>query len=142
MDKVIGPGCRVTMHYRMLLGDGTVVDESGDEPLSFTMGDGTLIEGLEWLLGGLHAGAEERFLVAPEQAFGFRDPENVHKMPRDDFDPEMPLEPGTVIGFATPSGEEVPGIVLESDTESVTVDFNHPLAGRDLTFEVRVLTLS
>lgn len=139
---VIGPGREVTLHYRMRLEDGTVVDETEAEPLTFTVGDGTLIPGLESFLTGLAAGAEERFLIAPEEAFGLRDPDNVHTLARSEFPAEMPLEPGTVIGFSTPSGEELPGMVVEADADRVMVDFNHPLAGHQLTFEVRVVAVA
>ncbi len=140
--KLIGPGSRVMLRYRMVLEDGTVADESdSEEPLEFTMGDGTLLFGLETLLRGMAAGESASLRVTPEQGFGFRDTENVHTMPRDQFPSAMSLEQGTIIGFTTPSGEEVPAMVLDADGESVQVDFNHPLAGHTLNFEVEILSV-
>lgn len=140
-DRIVH-GSRVTLAFRLLLEDGTLVDEASvDEPLQFEVGDGTLVAGLESLLVALEPGIEERFLVAPEQAFGYRDRDNVHDIERADFPVGMALEPGTVIAFAAPSGEEVPGMVLSADERSVRVDFNHPLAGRALTFEVNILAV-
>ena len=140
--KEVGPGARVTLHYRMLLEDGTVADETGqDQPLVFTVGDGTLVTGLESMLLGMRPGDKASLLVTPGQAFGFRDSGNVHTLPREQFPIDMPLKPGTVIGFTVPSGDELPGTVIEVDGESVKVDFNHPLAGRILNFEVEILSV-
>ncbi|MEJ2687637.1 MAG: FKBP-type peptidyl-prolyl cis-trans isomerase [Gammaproteobacteria bacterium] len=138
----IQPGSRVTMHFSIALEDGMVAeDSSGGEPLSFVMGDGTVVEGLELALYGLRAGDTQRLQLEPEQTFGYRDPDNVHTLPRSDFPVEMNLEPGTIIGFTTPGGDEVPGAVQAVQGEEVKVDFNHPLAGHTLTFEVRILAV-
>ena len=139
--QTVAAGSRVTLHYRMVLEDGTIADETGEEPLEFTVGDGTLIVGLESMVMGMKAGESASLLVTPEQGFGFRDADNVHAMPQGEFPEDMPLKPGTVIGFASPSGEEVPGMVLEANDESVQVDFNHPLAGHTLNFEVEILSV-
>lgn len=136
----IGPGSEVLMHYRITLEDGMVADRSEpDAPLRFTMGDGTLIEGLERVLYGLHAGDRESLRLDPEEAFGLADEENVHSVPRDDFPPEITPEPGLIVSFSTPSGEEVPGAVREVGSEEVRVDFNHPLAGHEIGFSVEIL---
>lgn len=136
----IGFGSEVIMHFTLSLADGTVADRSeADAPLHFTLGDGTLIRGLELALLGLAAGDRESVRIAPQDAFGFADPANVHAMPRADFGPELPLEPGVIIGFTTPSGEEVPGLIREVGEETVQVDFNHPLAGHEVHFEVEIL---
>ncbi len=131
------------MQFHLALEDGTEVDSTGNgEPLEFTMGDGTLHEHLESHLLGLRAGDRERFLLGPEEAFGFRDPDNVHAMPRAEFPAEMNLEPGMVIEFDTPSGEAIPGTLTEVGEASVAIDFNHPLAGRNLVFEVEIVSVS
>lgn len=142
MSAEIGPGRRVTLHFRMILEDGTVADETPpDEPLVFTVGDGSLVPGLEAMLTGMAAGESANLLVMPDEAFGFRDADNVHTLPREQFPADMPLEPGTVIGFSVPSGDELPGMVLEADEASVRVDFNHPLAGHVLNFQVEILAV-
>jgi FKBP-type peptidyl-prolyl cis-trans isomerase SlpA len=140
---VSGPvahGRRVTLEYRLLLQDGTLVDaaEAG-EPLSFVVGDGTLDAGLEGCLLGMTRGEAARFLLGPGEAFGQRDPANRHRLPRADFPSDMAVEAGTIIEFQTPAGATLPGAVLASDAETVEVDFNHPLAERPFTFEVRVV---
>ncbi len=138
---MIGPGARVTLHFTLDLAEGERVDSSRDgEPLTFTLGDGTLDPGLEAALEGLQVGDHQRLLLPPGSAFGGRDPANIHPLPRSDFSEPLP-SPGTVMGFTTPSGHEVAGTVVGSDAETVQVDFNHPLAGRGLVFEVEILAV-
>jgi len=131
---------RVTLHLSLTLKDGTVAESTfGEEPLGFVMGDGTLVRGLELGLYGLRPGDTQRLELYPEQACGLRDPEKVHRMPRTDFDDEMVLEPGVIIGFETADGEEVPGTVRAVGDESVEIDFNHPLAGQTVIFDVEII---
>jgi FKBP-type peptidyl-prolyl cis-trans isomerase SlpA len=136
----IGPGSEVLMHFTLSLADGTVADSSRDgEPLRFVMGDGTLIEGLELVLYGLKAGDQQCLSIEPRDAFGFPEEENIHTMPRSEFPAEMQLEPGLIVGFTTPSGEEVPGAIQEIKGDEVVVDFNHPLSGHEVIFDVEIL---
>jgi FKBP-type peptidyl-prolyl cis-trans isomerase SlpA len=138
----ICPGSRVTMHFSITLEDGTVAENSFDgDPLEFTMGDGTLNEGLELGLYGMKAGEEETLTLMPEQTFGFHDPDNIHEMPLSDFDSSMQLQEGLIIGFTTPAGDEVPGMIKQLDTDTVYVDFNHPLAGHELLYRVKILNV-
>ena len=103
------------------------------------MGDGTLNKGLEMGLYGMKAGEEDTMTMSPEQTFGFHDPDNIHDMPLTDFDPAMDLQEGIIIGFTTPAGDEVPGMIRSVGADKVAVDFNHPLAGHELTYKVRIL---
>ena len=136
----IGPGSEVLMHFTLSLADGTVADSTRDaEPLRFVMGDGTLIEGLELVLYGLKAGDRQCLSIEPRDAFGFPNEENIHTMPRSEFPADMQLEPGLIVGFTTPSGEEVPGAIQEIKGDEVVVDFNHPLAGHEVIFDVEIL---
>lgn len=138
----IGPGSEVLMHFTLSLVDGTVADSTDeDEPLRFVMGDGTLIEGLELVLYGLKPGDRQCLSIDPRDAFGFPDEENIHTMPRSEFPAEMQLEAGLIISFTTPSGEEVPGAIREIKDDEVVVDFNHPLAGNEIIFDVEILEI-
>lgn len=139
----IGENSKVVMHYRISLEDGTVADSTWEDnaPIAFTVGDGNLLPALEQSLFGLSAGAREQIHLSPEQGFGYKDTANIHDMPRDDFDPAMPIEPGMVIGFSLPNGEELPGMVLEVAEAYVRVDFNHPFSGHELNFEVEILSV-
>ncbi len=143
MSDAIGDASEVVMHFSLLLADGTVVDSSrGGDPMGFVLGVGTLETGLEVLLHGLCAGDRAQFNLAPGQAFGQPDPAGVHQMARAEFPADLNLEEGAVVEFTTPGGDSVPGTVVGFDGSEVTVDFNHPLAGRELRFEVEILSVN
>jgi FKBP-type peptidyl-prolyl cis-trans isomerase SlpA len=137
--KTINLTSRVTIHYRITLEDGTVADDTWEDntPLSFTLGDGTMLPKLEQSLLGLEQGNKESLLLSPEEAFGYPDSENVHQLELSDFD--SPPHPGEIIGFTTPNGEEIPGMVIEVEDGIVTVNFNHPFAGHTLQFDLHIL---
>lgn len=134
----------MTMHFSLSLEDGTEVDSTfgTDEPLTFTMGDGTLIPGLEYAVIGLKAGDRQSLNIGPDVGFGFRDESAIQEMKRADFNADLELKPGVVIEFDSPSGVQVPGTVLEVSDETVKVDFSHPLAGRSVIFNVEILDVS
>lgn len=134
------PGCRVTLHLSIHLEDGTeAVSTFDEEPLSVTLGDGTLRPGLELALLGLVAGDRQTLELMPDQAYGPRDPGLIQFMARDDFDASFDPAPGQVIAFALPNGEETAGSVVAVDGERVEVDFNHPLAGHAIRFTSEIL---
>ena len=138
----IGPGTIVTMNFTLTIKDGPVADASEpNEPMTFTMGDGSLINGLEMAIMGLKAGDKTSVELDPLNAFGFSDPENIHYLPRNEFADDLPVDPGTIIGFSTPSGDEIPGTIKEIKDDVVTVDFNHPLAGHDIIFDVDIVDI-
>ncbi len=142
-SKNIVPGSQVTMHFSITLPDGTEAASTfEDEPTTFVVGDGTVSDGLELALFGLTAGDEQSLTLQPDQAFGPRDEAKEHPMPRANFSPEMELEPGLIIGFTTPDGNELAGIVQEVHEQDVLMDFNHPLAGMEVIFRVEVLEVT
>lgn len=131
----------VMMHFSIRLSDGSAVDSSkvDDKPAKFVMGDGSLTPNFEKCLLGLTEGQSETFTLAPEDAFGLPNPDNIHHLELSKFSKDVPAEIGTIITFAQPDGSELPGVIREVIADSVTVDFNHPLAGQTLTFDVDVL---
>jgi FKBP-type peptidyl-prolyl cis-trans isomerase SlpA len=136
----IGAGSTVTLHFSLALEDGLVAESTFDgEPHCFTMGDGSLLPGLELALHGLRPGDTQRLVLHPEQAYGPRDPARIHVMPRTAFADDINLEPGLIIAFTDTGGEELPGIVLSVTDSAVEVDFNHPLAGHAVTFKVKII---
>jgi len=138
-NETICDGAQVTLHFALSLEDGSSVDSNFDaEPATFIVGDGNLLTGFENVLLGLSAGARESFVITPEQGFGQPDANNVQRMDRCNFDPDLKLEPGLILSFADVSEAELAGVVSEFDDESVTIDFNHPLAGRTITFDVKI----
>lgn len=138
---LVGPDTCITLHFTLRLAGGEVVDSTLERaPATFLFGDGSLLPGFEQALLGLKAGDRRSVLIDPHTGFGERNPDNVQRLDRTLFAPAMPLEPGLMVSFADKKGE-LPGVVVDFDDDKVTVDFNHPLAGRDLTFEVEILAV-
>ena len=142
-ELTVQPGSEVTLHCSITLEDGTVAESTfGEEPISITMGDeSVLINALQMALYGLKVGDRESILIDPDNAFGLPDDEAIQEMPLTDFPEDMTLEEGQIISFSTPDGEEIPGAVKKVGTTSVTMDFNHPLAGHELKFEAEILEI-
>lgn len=139
-ELAIAQNMQVTLHFSLSLENGDVVDSTFDnKPATFTVGDGSLLPGFERKLIGLEKGAREKFVVLPEEAFGQPNPNNVQYFKRSQFDPALELHEGLVISFADAANSELPGVVSRFDNEEVVVDFNHPLAGRTITFKVDIL---
>ncbi|MFP4243780.1 MAG: peptidylprolyl isomerase [Ectothiorhodospira sp.] len=141
---MIPNGSRVTLHYTLALEDGRVADSTrgeGDGPVTFTLGKGEIHPALEDLVGGMAAGEHLHTRLPPERGFGWRSPRAIHPLPRGDFPSGIPPEPGSLIGFDTPAGDQVPGRVLAVENDTVTVDFNHPLAGHTLRVELEILSV-
>lgn len=137
---IIDNGSTVTLNYSLCLENDTVIDETApDEPMVFSIGDGNMIAGLEKMLLGMRAGERTTLLVSPDDAFGYHDDSNIHSMERSQFSADMELQPGLVLSFSSPSGEEIPGTILEVGDEDVRVDFNHPLAGHSLKMAVHIV---
>ena len=137
----IGPGTAVTLHFSLLLDSGEEVDTTRrGHPATFVFGDGTLPSGFERALTGLQAGDDVVLEIAPEDGFGNRVAANVRTLSRSRFAADIALEAGLVVSFAAPDGE-LPGVVTAVKGDAVVVDFNHPLAGRRLRFDVSVLSV-
>jgi len=135
-------GSTISLHFSLKLADGMLVESSfGGQPETLVIGDGSLDHGLEMALVGLHAGDCQTLILMPGQAFGVRDPAAVKNLPRTRFPADMALEPGQIIGFTDDQGQEIAGAVLALEDQQVRVDFNHPLAGREIVFEVRILSV-
>ncbi len=140
--KLVRQGSRVTLHFTLTIAGGLVVDHTEPEaPLSIVIGQGDIAEGLEKYLIGLAAGEQRHFDIPAGEVHGPADPSAQHVFDRADFPEDMALAPGMVMGFALPSGEEVPGLILAVDDASVQVDFSHPLAEHDLSFDVTILSV-
>ena len=138
-DTRIGQNTEVTLHFALHLENGDTVDSTFDKaPATFKVGDCNLLPGFENALFGFKAGDKRNVVVAPENAFGQPNPQNVQVMPRSQFE-GMELSEGLLIIFNDAANTELPGVVKAFDDDQVTIDFNHPLAGKTLTFEVEIL---
>lgn len=126
-----------TLHYRIGLDDGTeVLSTFGGAPATLAVGQGELAPGLERCLAGTGPGMRRVFLLEAEQAFGAHRAELVQQFPRDER-----FAPGVIMEFSAPDGSRRAGLVRGADARGATVDFNHPLAGRRIRFEVEVLAV-
>jgi len=135
----VSEGTRVHLNFSLSLEDGAEVDSNfGGEPVAFAVGDGSLLPGFERLLFGMCAGQRRLFTVSPEDGFGQPNDNNVQYLPRSRFAADGELEVGLVFSFADAGGGELPGLIIGFDEDEVTVDFNHPLAGRNILFDVLV----
>lgn len=135
----IGIGTRVYLNFALRLESGEEIDSNfGSGPVSFAVGDGSLLPGFERRLLGMQPGQRQLFSVPPEDAFGQPNDNNRQRIDREHFDDGMELAPGLVCSFSDAAGGELPGVVVDFDEREVTVDFNHPLAGRTILFDVEI----
>jgi FKBP-type peptidyl-prolyl cis-trans isomerase SlpA len=141
-NLAIGIGTKVTLHFSLRLPEGDIIDSNFDrEPATFTVGDGNLLQGFEQSLFGLQEGDNKTLVIKPEQGFGQRNPNNIQEIARGQFAADVQLEEGLVLSFADAQKTELPGVVKRFNDEVVVVDFNHPLAGRDILFDVAILKI-
>lgn len=137
-----GPDMKVTLHFAVRLMDGTVMDSTFDgAPASFVWGDESLLPGFEQAIRGLKAGDRRSVFINADKGFGPYNEDNLQHFPRNQFSDDAELAPGVVMSFADAAQSELPGVIVSVDDEWVQVDFNHPLAGRDLTFEVQIIAV-
>lgn len=143
MNDEINMHSQVLMHYSISLTNGSDIESSfDDEPVEITMGHGDITEGMELALYGLREGDEQTLTLTPDQGFGWRDESNIHDMPITDFPEELPPEIGLSYSFESPDGQEIPGTVSAMKEDTAVVDFNHPLAGQEIVFTVRILGIN
>lgn len=140
-NPIITDNSEVILHFDLKLEDGSAADSTrvNNKPAKLVMGDGSLTPNFESCLLGLKAGEKKTFTLPPDDAFGMPNPDNIHHMDRSKFGLDTPAEVGMIIGFAQPGGVEIPGIIRDVAGDSVTVDFNHPLAGETVIFSVEIL---
>jgi FKBP-type peptidyl-prolyl cis-trans isomerase SlyD len=130
----------VTIHYTLRDDDGDIIDSSsGSEPLDYLHGHGGIVPGLEAALAGKSAGAKLQVSVPPAEGYGEAGEADTKSVPRDAFPDDVELEVGMQFFAQSPSGEPVPVWVVGVDDKTVVIDFNHPLAGQTLHFEVEVV---
>lgn len=139
MTKTVQPDSLVTLHYRIALENGQpLISTFEGTPATLQLGAGELLPTLETVLTGLAEGAEQQFTLAPEQAFGAHRAELIERVRREHM-PEEEIEALTIMEFSAPDGTRYSGLVREIDAESALIDFNHPLAGKTILFEVRII---
>ncbi len=148
-DPAVGADSYLTLHYRVALAgsagelvDGDVVNTFGTKPATLQLGAGQLSPALEECLVGLELGAHRVFELSAGQAFGPRNDSLVRRLPRKLLEEEsdrIDYSPGDVVEFNAPGGGRCAGVFRSLDNDYATFDFNHPLAGRPVRFEVEIV---
>ena len=135
-------GDTVSVHYKGKLDDGTIFDSSeGGDPISFTIGSGEVIPGFETAIQGMSIGDEKTEKIESGNAYGPRRDELVFRVGREQLPDGSEVEVGDVLRIGFPDGSSASVKVAEMDDASLTLDANHPLAGQDLTFELRLVSI-
>ena len=137
-------GDKVKIEYTGTLEDGTIFDSSADHgnPLEFEVGSGQVIKGFDDAILGMKEGEEKQFSITPADAYGEHDPTLVQKVPREIFPQDAELVPGLLFEAGLPTGEKVPATITEVQEGIVSVDLNHPLAGKKLNFKIKVSVIT
>lgn len=143
MTDTVQSHSAVLVHFTLKLEDGSTAESTSasGKPALFRLGDGSLSQGLEKELLGLKAGDKHGFTLAPEDAFGTVSPDLIQYFSRRDFIEAGEPEIGTIMLFSGMGGSEMPGVIREISGDSITVDFNHPLAGHRVQFDLEVLEI-
>ncbi|MFC3902889.1 FKBP-type peptidyl-prolyl cis-trans isomerase [Acinetobacter marinus] len=150
MSEIINPndetrieeGSKVQLHFSVAIENGVEIDNtrSRDEPVSLVIGDGNLLPGFEKALFGLRAGDRRTVSLPPEDAFGEWNPENVQRFDTVKF--EQRPEVGHMIEFEDKAKASLFGVVMSVGDDITEIDFNHPLAGKNITFAVEIFKVT
>lgn len=138
----VGSKTRVKLHFSLKFEEGGVIDSNFEkDPAVLVIGDGSLPTGFEKKIHGMKAEQREIFTLLPEEGFGQPNPNNIQLFSRNDFDKNIELAEGLVISFADSRQSELPGVIKSIEDENIEVDFNHPLAGRNIVFDVKIVSI-
>jgi FKBP-type peptidyl-prolyl cis-trans isomerase SlpA len=139
VTQIVQPDSLVTLHYRIALENGQpLISTFEGTPATLQLGSGELLPNLERLLAGLESGTRQQFTLAPEDAFGPHKPDLMERVRREHM-PDEQIEALSIMEFTAPDGSRYSGLVREIDEASALIDFNHPLAGKTIRFEVEVI---
>lgn len=143
MTNVVSANSKIIVHITMKLADGSAADSTkvNNKPAKIIMGDASISPAFEQQLLGLKAGESKEFTLEAKDAFGESNPDNIHYVDLSKFSPDAPAKVGSIVTFTQPGGIELPGIIKEVSGDSVTVDFNHPLAGQAVTFVIDIVEI-
>jgi FKBP-type peptidyl-prolyl cis-trans isomerase 2 len=142
----ITKGSKVKVDYEGTFDDGSVFDSSthGDHshPLEFEAGSGQVIKGFDDAVIGMEKGQEKTIKLKPEQAYGYVNAQMVQKIPREKVPKDQDIKAGMMVALGTPDGHQIPARITEVTDEFITIDLNHPLAGKNLNFKIKVVEYS
>ncbi len=136
-------GDKVKVEYTGKLDDGTMFDTSqGKAPIEFEVGAKKVIPGFEKAVIGMKKGEEKEVKIKPEDAYGNRNPEMIKKLPRKMLPKDQEPKAGMMILMKTKEGPQIPAAITAVSAEDITIDLNHPLAGKNLNFKIKVVDIS
>ena len=141
-DIVIEPGKLVKLEYTLTVNKEQIETSIGKDPLKFVIGDKTIIPGLESGLLGMRIGEEKLITVEPKDAYGEMDPKALKEFPKSSMPKEAEPKVGMVLQAQAPDGSSFPAVIKEIKGDQVVLDFNHPLAGKQLKFKIKVVDIS
>jgi len=143
MTEIIKKGDKIKIEYTGKLADGSVFDSSeGKAPLGFEVGSGQVIPGFDKAVEGMKEGEEKTFTLKVEEAYGPVRDDLVQKFPVEKLPKEPKPEVGMMLMMQAPTGQQIPAKIKEVNEKEVTLDINHPLAGKDLTFEIKIVSIN
>lgn len=136
-------GDKIRVDYTGTFDDGTVFDSSGKagKPLEFVMGGGMLIKGFDEAVVGMKEGEEKEIKLKPEEAYGMPNPQLVQKIPRSQLPQDKEPKAGMILMVGLPTGQQMPATIKAADDKEVTLDMNHPLAGKTLNFKIKLVEI-
>ncbi len=136
-------GKKVKVDYKGTLDDGSVFDTSeGRGPLEFTIGEGKVIKGFDAAVKEMSVGEEKEIHLKCAEAYGEERPEFFKKIPREQLPKDQEPKVGMVLGVGMPNGQQIPAKITEINDTEVTINLNHPLAGKDLNFKLKLVEVN
>ena len=141
MNKTVQDNLVVTLDYKLIVEDEMLESTEDGEPILFIQGIGQIIPGLEKALYGMEVGDQKTVVIQPEDAYGEYDPESLQEAKKEEFSEEIPLDVGTFLDLEDDEGDILSAQIIAAEEDTVTLDFNHPLAGKTLTFEITLTDL-
>ena len=140
--RQVKSGDTVKVHYHGKLSDGTTFDSSeGREPLEFEVGAGMMIPGFDSGVMGMGAGEKKTLVIPAEEAYGHVQDEMFMEFPIDRFPADMKPEPGMALNMTDGEGQQFPVVIADVKEEVVILDGNHPLAGKELIFDIELVVV-
>ncbi len=145
-DEKVKQGDKVSVEYEGKFDNGEVFDSSshGDHshPIEFTVGEHQVIKGFEDAAVGMGVGEEKEFSIKPEDAYGNPKEELVREFPKSELPLQQEPQVGMVLGFNSPDGHQFPATITKVSDDKITLDLNHPLAGKKLNFKIKVVKIN
>lgn len=138
---VVENGKKVTFHYTLTVDEKVIQTSEGQQPMSYTHGSGQIIPGLASEIEGMNEGEEKRVMVSAQDGYGEVSPDAFKEFPKSSLPEGMVPKKDLMLQLNTPDGQKVPARISEVKEDSIIMDLNHPLAGKDLQFDIKVVSV-